>query len=136
MTGDRPSQVALVAGSDALTRTVVGTVLEVEGLDVVEASSGEAALALLLERPVALVVLEEVLPDVRGRDVLARARAAGVDAPALLLTAVDLDDLGFDPLGAGFDAALARPFSPLHLLEVVEDLLAVAADAAGTGSTR
>src|SRR5215211_5771222 len=63
--------------------------LEVEGYDVDVAHTGEDALRRIAEHPPALVLLDLMLPDLEGYDVLKRLRDAGLNMPVLILTARD-----------------------------------------------
>ena len=122
--GSSPRRV-LVADDDLMTRKVLSTVLDLEGYVVVPAEDGEEALARLLEEDVDAAVLDQSMPKRTGLAVLAALRAdpATATLPIVLLTAVAAPRLEVDPLEAGADAFIAKPFSPLHLVEVLDELL-------------
>ncbi len=54
--------------------------------EVLTATSGTEALELLKERPVDLLVTDQKMPDLSGIELVARAREAGADVTAILLT--------------------------------------------------
>lgn len=122
--GASPRRV-LVADDDLMTRKVLSTVLDLEGYVAVLAEDGEEALALLREGGLDAAVLDQTMPGHTGLAVLAALRAAEATAtlPVVLLTAVAAPRLDVDPLEAGADAFIAKPFSPLHLVEVLDELL-------------
>lgn len=115
----------LVADDDEMTRRVLSTVLDLEDFEVTMVEDGDAALASLLAAPPDAAVLDHMMPGRTGLEVLAALR--GDDRtrtlPVVLLTGVDRDALPSDPLESGADAYVTKPFSPLHLIEVLEQLM-------------
>lgn len=116
----------LVADDDPMTRQVLSTVLDLEEFEVVLAEDGDEALELLRGDTLPdAVVLDHMMPGRSGLEVLAELRADERTAslPVILLTAAQASALPADPVGAGAGAHLEKPFSPLHLIEVLESLL-------------
>src|SRR5262245_59107816 len=97
-------------------------VLESEGLETVRAATGLAAMPVLDEGPVDLIVLDIGLPDINGLDLLrevCRTRAT----PIILLTARTAEiDRGLG-LEIGADDYVAKPFSPRELAARVKAVL-------------
>ena len=60
----------LIADDDNRGREAYAMILRLSGYDVVTAAEGEAALRVLRERPVDLVLLDLVMPDTCGDQVL------------------------------------------------------------------
>jgi DNA-binding response OmpR family regulator len=112
--------------------------LQIEGYEVACEHSGEAGVdAAIAARP-KLVILDLMLPQMDGYEVLSRLRAAELQMPVLLLSArsQELDKVrGFR---AGADDYVTKPFGLMELLLRVRALLkrAAAADqSAPTGSS-
>jgi Response regulators consisting of a CheY-like receiver domain and a winged-helix DNA-binding domain len=78
----------LVVEDEARIAEVVQSYLEREGHMVVQAATGEDALADFARRRPDLVVLDLGLPGMAGEDVCRRIRAAS-DVPIIMLTAKD-----------------------------------------------
>ncbi len=70
-----------------------------------------------------LLILDVVLPEMSGLELLSRARAGGVNCPVLLLTALDAVDDRVRGLDAGADDYLVKPFAFPELLARVRALL-------------
>src|SRR5262249_30152287 len=68
-----PGPVLLIE-DDAIERQRIGSFIESAGYDVTRAASGEEGLALLRSRPFAAVVLDLIMPEMTGLDVLRAAR--------------------------------------------------------------
>jgi len=97
--------------------------LEIEGYDALVAHSGEAGLELALSRRPELIVLDLMLPNMSGFEVLARLRKDGCDAPVLILSAraEEVDKVrGFR---AGADDYVTKPFGVMELMLRVRALL-------------
>jgi two-component system, sensor histidine kinase len=65
----------LVVDDNATNRMILSAILEHFGYACLEAESGEAALAVLAERPVAAVMLDQTLPGISGVETLIAIRA-------------------------------------------------------------
>jgi len=90
MTNDAPSNRGpiLVVDDDDGARTLVALALKRAGFEVVDASSGQAALDLVATTPVSLVVLDMGMPGLSGTEVVEqlRARPETLTLPVLLMT--------------------------------------------------
>ena len=92
--------------------------LEQEGFRVAWASDGVQALALIAQRPPALMVLDLMLPKVDGWEVCRQVRAgkAAPDLPIIMLTARDEDVDKIVGLELGADDYMTKPFNPRELV--------------------
>ena len=70
----RPSGRILLIEDDAIERQRIGSFIEAAGYAVTRAASGEEGLALLRSQPFAAVVLDLIMPEMSGLDVLRAAR--------------------------------------------------------------
>jgi DNA-binding response OmpR family regulator len=97
--------------------------LEIDGHSVETVESGEAALERVRHRVPDLIVLDLMLPNLDGYQVLRRLRADGHEMPVLILTARTQEAdkvLGFR-LGA--DDYVTKPFGVLEVLARITALL-------------
>jgi two-component system KDP operon response regulator KdpE len=96
--------------------------LEAEGYRTLAATNGAQALDLLeMERP-SVVVLDLLLPDLDGFEVLQRIRAVS-KVPVILLTARGTDVDKVRGLNEGADDYLTKPFNPEELTARVRAIL-------------
>ena len=97
--------------------------LRKEGHEVRMAQDGETGLRMALEPDVDLIVLDVMLPNRNGYDVLRELRRQGAQVPVLMLTAKGMEGDKILGLKLGADDYLAKPFGLGELLARVEALL-------------
>ena len=93
---------------------VIKRILEQEGYAVTIANDGHAALALVVESPPDLIILDINMPGMDGYQVLARIRERH-DIPVIMLSAIqDVTSIG-NSIGLGADDYIRKPFRPREL---------------------
>jgi len=110
-----------VVDDEPKLRELIRLYLERDGYSVVEADSGQAALAIVARDVLDLVILDLGLPDVPGEDVL--RVLAREEVPVVILTARATEPDRVAGLRAGADDYLVKPFSPRELVARVEAVL-------------
>ena len=108
------AQILVVDDEDNITY-LLGTALRHFGFGVLTAGSGREGLALAADAKPDLMLLDVMLPDLDGFEVVRRLRDAGVQVPILFLTARDATEDKVRGLTLGGDDYVTKPFS----LEVV-----------------
>jgi DNA-binding response OmpR family regulator len=108
----------LVAEDETHIRELVRMHLELEGWEVIEAASGDAALDRLRAELVDLAVLDIMLPGLDGITVLRAMRREGPNAatPVLMLTARREESDKVLGLDSGADDYLTKPFGVRELV--------------------
>jgi DNA-binding response OmpR family regulator len=126
----------LVAEDETHIRQLVRMHLELEGWEVIEAASGDAALERLRGEPVDLVVLDIMLPGLDGITVLRAMRREGPNAatPVLMLTARREESDKVLGLDSGADDYLTKPFGVRELVARARALMRRARPAAGVNA--
>jgi two-component system, OmpR family, response regulator len=112
----------LVVDDEATLAELVSMALRLEGWEVRSAPDGQTAVRVAREFSPDVVVLDVMLPDLDGLEVLRRMRAANPTLPVLFLTAKDAIEDRIAGLTAGGDDYVTKPFS---LEEVVLRLRAL-----------
>lgn len=116
--------VRVVVVDDEVTLSdLLSMALRYEGWDVKTASEGRAAIQLIREFQPDVVVLDVMLPDIDGLQVLKRLRDDGHDTPILFLTAKDALDDRIAGLTAGGDDYVTKPFSLEELIARLRGLI-------------
>lgn len=107
---------------------LVRLTLESERVRVFEASDGTTAMDQAITVRPDLILLDIDLPDVSGLEVCRRlkAEAALAHTKIVMLTAAAQQDDVARGFAAGADQYLTKPFSPVRLITLVEQLLPAA----------
>jgi CheY-like chemotaxis protein len=123
-TGDRAKTVLLCDDEDVL-RQLVRATLESDSCSIVEADDGDVSILLARQLVPDVIVLDMMMPGRSGLDVLSELRrdATLSHIPVIMLTARARPADQEAALAAGADRYLAKPFSPLELIGLVEELL-------------
>ncbi|MFM6974051.1 MAG: response regulator transcription factor [Agromyces sp.] len=101
----------LVVDDEASLADLLKMALRYEGWEVRTAGDGLSAVKAAREFKPDAIVLDIMLPDIDGLEVLQRVRADGTETPVLFLTAKDSLDDRIAGLTAGGDDYVTKPFS-------------------------
>ncbi|BBZ50510.1 response regulator transcription factor [Mycobacterium heidelbergense] len=101
----------LVVDDEPVLAEMVSMALRYEGWSISTASDGSSAIATARARRPDVVVLDVMLPDMSGLDVLHKLREENPQLPVLLLTAKDAVEDRIAGLTAGGDDYVTKPFS-------------------------
>ncbi|MCA9603019.1 MAG: response regulator [Polyangiales bacterium] len=124
-TGRRPTNdPILVVDDDAVLRTALARILRSEGHEVIEATTGPDALALIRNERPCLVVMDSMLQGMDGEMVMRTSQSEfGKRAPAfILLTTSPREAEQARDLGALL--GLCKPFRVEDLLDIAEQFRA------------
>jgi PAS domain S-box-containing protein len=108
----------LVVDDDAVSRHVLATALRAAALESVFVSSGAEALRWVEEHTPCLVLLDLVMPEPDGYEVMRtlRGRPETAEVPVVVLTALDAEDEVTRAFEAGADDFLRKPFRAAELV--------------------
>ena len=112
----------LVAEDDKNLRNLISKYLENEGYSVFYAEDGEKALDIWYETPVDLAILDVMMPNLDGWEVLSEIRSDG-DVPVIMLTAKREEEDRLKGFDLGTDDYMTKPFSSRELVMRVKALL-------------
>ncbi len=117
-----PIRVLTVDDERSITE-LLGMALRYEGWDVTTAASGLAAVQAARETRPDVIVLDMMLPDFDGLEVMRRVRTEQPDVPVIFLTARDAVDDRIQGLTAGGDDYVTKPFSLEELVARLRGIL-------------
>jgi two-component system chemotaxis response regulator CheY len=115
----------LIVDDDPTIRKLIATTLEdVSGYRLQEAGDGEEAVDRAIDARPAIVFLDIDMPRLNGIEACRRLRSDPVTADATIVMLTGQSDRAAERSAhdAGADLFLTKPFSPLHLLRLVDRL--------------
>lgn len=115
----------LVVDDDGVSRLILRQALADAGLPSEDVMSGTAALGWMRARTPSLVMLDLMMPDTDGYEVLAAMRADERlrEVPVVVLTALDRDSDVARAFDLGADDFIRKPFRPVELLARIQSQL-------------
>src|ERR1700730_12647794 len=113
----------LVVDDEPNITELVAMALRYEGFNVKTTATGRGALTAVSQFSPALVILDVMLPDIDGLEVLKRLNAAGHKVPIIFLTAKDATEDKVHGLTVGGDDYVTKPFSVEELVARVRVVL-------------
>ena len=115
----------LIVDDDPMIRKLITTTLQdVAGYSLREAADALAAIEAALEERPEIVFLDYDMPRLNGIETCRRLRSdpATAGATIVMLTAMSDSPAQDRAVAAGADLFLTKPFSPLRLLRLVDEL--------------
>jgi len=114
--------VVLVVDDDAEVREVLHLLLE-EEYGVMDAAHGRTALGMVLEQHVDLVLLDILMPDIDGLEILQELKALKPDLPVIMMTAVKTVRTTVAAMKLGASDYLTKPFLAEEMLAAIRRVL-------------
>ena len=106
----------LIVEDDTATAKSIETILKAEGFIADTTDLGEDGLEIGKLYDYDLIILDLMLPDIDGFEVLRRLRSARVDTPILILSGLAEPDSKIRGFGIGADDYLTKPFDRRELV--------------------
>ncbi len=113
----------LVVEDDRMMAQVIETMLKAEGMVVDTTALGEDGLEIGKLYDYDIILLDLMLPDMDGYEVLRRLRAARVETPVLILSGLTEPDKKIKGLGFGADDYLTKPFDRGELVARIQAIV-------------
>ncbi|MDZ5473975.1 response regulator [Bacillus sp. 31A1R] len=113
----------LLAEDEEVLRMLVVDTLEDEDYKVDEASDGQEALDLFKNHEYDLLIVDYMMPILTGLELIEKIRETNLDIKIMMLSAKSQEFEIEKVLSAGANYFMAKPFSPLQLLEKIEEIL-------------
>lgn len=112
----------LIADDDPAVLESIGWLLKENGYDVARATDGRSCLEQMSERAPDLLLLDILLPDTEGYQLLERIKSEERwrDLPVLMLSSLPPEDASVRALGLGAVDFIRKPYRPKELLARVQ----------------
>jgi two-component system cell cycle response regulator CtrA len=106
----------LLVEDDATAARGITLMLKSSGLVVDTTDTGEEALELVKHYDYDIVVLDLMLPDMEGYEVVRRMRSAHMETPVLILSGLSRPEAKVKGFGMGADDFICKPFDKSELV--------------------
>lgn len=113
----------LITDDDQKLLKMLKRTLTYENMDVLTATTGVEALEVVSQQKPDVMILDWMMPEMDGLELIQRLRAMNNRLPVLMLTARDAIEDRVDGLESGADDYLVKPFAPSELVARVHALL-------------
>ncbi|MBF0490346.1 MAG: response regulator [Candidatus Omnitrophica bacterium] len=115
----------LLIDDDPGVHFIATPILSKLGYDVISARHGEQGLQLALNQRPDLIILDVIMPGIKGRELCIKMKAYQVlkSIPVVFLTAKDSEDDVQAELDAGAVTHLTKPIDAAQLVTVVKGIL-------------
>ena len=119
------SETILLIDDEEMILDVTSAILTDIGYQVIVANSGAEALEIFLERhdDIHLIILDMIMPDMSGGEVLDRLKAIQPDCRVLLTSGYNLDGDAREILDRGCNGFLQKPFTVEDLSRAIRDII-------------
>jgi len=115
----------LIVDDESAIRDMVTVALEVAGYRCLQAENARDAHALIIDEKPDLVLLDWMMPETSGLELLRRLRRDELTTklPVIMLTAKAEEDNMIQGLDSGADDYMSKPFSPRELIARIKSTL-------------
>ena len=113
----------LLVEDDLTASRGIALMLRGQGAIVDETDTGEEALELVKHYDYDIVVLDLILPDMEGYEVVRRMRGARVETPVLILSGLTRPQAKVKGFGMGADDYITKPFDKSELIARIQAVI-------------
>ncbi len=116
------SNKVLLVDDDPGVHLIITPLLVKQGFQVVSAKTGEQGLQLALSERPNMIILDVIMPGIKGRELCMKIKAYDVlkNIPVIFLTAKDSPDDLKAELEVGGLTHLAKPIDPNNLIKTIK----------------
>jgi DNA-binding response OmpR family regulator len=125
MEKEQPPQKILLVDDEKMIRDLLETILVDAGYDVRQASTGIEALELLDSFLPNVILLDYMMPELSGLEVLQRIQLRGLRIPCIIITGKGSEEIAVTLLKEGAFDYLTKPFRTDELLKVVANAIEI-----------
>ncbi len=118
-----PGEHILVIDDEKIIHTAIKSAYKTENMEVTAVSGGKEALALLKQKNYDLILLDILMPDMDGFEVVRILRSQQIHTPIIMLSGKSEEYNAVLGLGLGADDYITKPFSVALLISKSKALI-------------
>lgn len=116
MSAETDKACVLIVDDDDAVRSMLAASLRAAGFSVLAAADGEAGVSEAIRARPDVMLVDLVLPNMHGLDVIAELRARGIREHIIAISGIEPDRYAVAAIESGADAWLSKPMD-IHVLE-------------------
>lgn len=113
----------LITDDSSFQRKIISSILEKEGFETVCARNGREGLDLATENPPDLIILDLLMPEMDGFEMMKQIHERGFTAPIIILTADIQDSTKEKCYEMGVATCINKPVKKDELLAAIRETL-------------
>lgn len=113
----------LVVEDNKINQIVTRKILEKNNFDCTVIDNGYAAIEILENKPVDIILMDINMPIINGYDTTKLIRSKGFVVPIVALTAFDKEEVADKVYSAGMDNIIIKPFDKDKLFEIITEMI-------------
>ena len=118
----------LIIDDSAYQRHKARNAVEAEGYELLDASNGQKGLEMAIAHTPDCILLDLLMPEMRGEEVLQTLRDQGLGIPVIVLTADIQESTRQQCLQLGAVAFINKPLQKAELLDAIRQVLNIQGD--------
>lgn len=128
MTQTETNPKVLIVDDSVYMRSLIKSILTKNGYDIIgEASNGEEAIDLSIELNPDIITMDNILPDMKGVDILLTLKEEGIYSNIVMVSAVGQERVQKLAYDRGAISYVVKPFNTHDLVHAVKKLKSKAA---------
>ena len=121
---ENKSKNILIVENEQVLSKIYFEILSSAGYKVLIAKDGDSALNIYKNNKIHLILLDILLPDISGLEILQRLRGEGESVKIIMLTNIGNDKIKAECMSFGISAYMEKSdYTPDQILKAVEDVL-------------
>jgi signal transduction histidine kinase/CheY-like chemotaxis protein len=113
----------LVVEDNKINQTVTKKIIEKNNCSCFLVDDGYQALEILNKEVFDVILMDINMPLISGFETTRKIRLKGIHTPIIALTAFAIDEITEEAISAGMNDIIIKPFEPLRLFQVINDLI-------------
>jgi YesN/AraC family two-component response regulator len=112
----------LIVDDEAPSRDLLREILAPAGYQVLEASDGQEALEMVLQKKPDLLITDRAMPGLGGLELLKELQEKKISLPAIMVSGYGEESFWNQAIGYGARDYILKPFQETQVLEVIQKI--------------
>ncbi len=115
----------LIVDDDLIIRQMLETFLQNQGMEVISATDGKAALTILEKEKFDIILTDLMMPNMSGIELMQEASSKGINPPFIIMTAFGTIQTAVEAMRIGAFDYITKPFNLNELIIIINRALSI-----------